>query len=489
MDIIIRQKDAVNLIVESEKDIAKELNGYFTFYVPNYQYTPAYKKKIWDGQIRLFNLYGRTIYAGLLDYIIRFAEDRKYKYEIDSEKLLETGTETKEQFMDFVKSLKLKITPHVHQLKAVYHAIRRKRALLLSPTGSGKSLIIYMLVRYCLNQPTNKKILIVVPTVGLVNQLYNDFKDYANKTWNVEGNTHRIFSGEEKASNKPIVISTWQSLYKMPKEFFDEFDCVFGDECHLFKAKSLAGLMTKMTNAHFRIGTTGTLDGTQTHKLVIEGLFGKLYNVTSTKKLIDKNLLSDIEIKCLILGYDDEAVQEMKRKTYQEEISYIISNTKRNEFIKKLSLNLKGNSLVLFNYVELHGKVLYDIIQQESDDKKIFFIHGGTDADQREKIRHILNQEENAILIASYGTCSTGINIPRINNVVFASPSKSVVRVLQSIGRGLRKAQGKDKTFVYDISDDFSYKSYKNHTMKHLDERLKIYNNEKFPYDLTRIKI
>jgi superfamily II DNA or RNA helicase len=191
----------------------------------------------------------------------------------------------------------------------------------------------------------------------------------------------------------------------------------------------------------------------------------------------------------LILGYDDEAVQEMKRKTYQEEISYIISNTKRNEFIKKLSLNLKGNSLVLFNYVELHGKVLYDIIQQESEDKKIFFIHGGTDADQREKIRHILNQEENAILIASYGTCSTGINIPRINNVVFASPSKSVVRVLQSIGRGLRKAQGKDKTFVYDISDDFSYKSYKNHTMKHLDERLKIYNNEKFPYDLTRIKI
>lgn len=243
--------------------------------------------------------------------------------------------------------------------------------------------------------------------------------------------------------------------------------------------------MTKLTNAHYRIGTTGTLDGSQTHKLVIEGLFGKVYNVTSTKKLIDKNLLSDIEIKCLILGYDDESVQQMKRQQYQDEIKFLITNEKRNQFINKLCLHVKGNTLVLFNFVDLHGKVLYNMMQQT--DKKIFFIYGGTDADQREQIRHILNEEENAILIASYGTCSTGINIPRINNVVFASPSKSVVRVLQSIGRGLRKAKGKNKTVVYDISDDLCYLGYKNHTMKHLDERIKIYNNEKFPYELKKI--
>lgn len=489
MDIIIRQKDAVHLIIECEKSLAKELNQYFTFYVPNYQHTPAYKKKIWDGKIKLFNLFNRTIYVGLLDYIKKFAEDRKYSYEIDSENLLTTSTNvSKEDFSDFIKSLKLKIKPHVHQLRACFHAMNKRRSLLLSPTGSGKSLIIYMLTRYQLSKISHKeKILIVVPTVGLVNQLYNDFIDYSAKSWNVESNVHRIFSGEEKSNDKQVVISTWQSLYKMPKTFFEQFSCVFGDECHLFKAKSLTSLMTKMTNAHFRIGTTGTLDGSQTHKLVIEGLFGKVYNVTSTKKLIDKNLLSDIEIKCLMLAYDNESVQSMKRQAYQDEIKFLIGNEKRNQFIKNLSLTLKGNTLVLFNFVELHGKVLYDMMQQS--DKKIFFIYGGTDADQREKIRHILNQEENAILIASYGTCSTGINIPRINNVVFASPSKSVVRVLQSIGRGLRKAKGKEKTFVYDISDDLSYKSYKNHTMKHLDERIKIYNNEKFPYELKRIRL
>ena len=490
MSLVIRQKDAVFLQIECEKDLAKELNQYFTFYVPNYQYTPAYKKKIWDGQIRLFNLYGRNIYVGLLDYIKEFCHNRSYKYEIDSENLLEKESLTKEEFSDFVSSLKLKLKPHVHQLVASFHAINKKRTLLLSPTGSGKSLIIYILVRYYLSLLSkDEKILIIVPTIGLVNQMYNDFSDYSNKTWDVEKDVHKVFSGQEKKNEKKIVVSTWQSLYNMPNEFFEDFTCVFGDECHLFKAKSLTSLMTKLVNAHVRVGTTGTLDGALTHKLVTEGLFGKVFNVTTTKNLIDKNLLTDIEIKCLSLTHSDKNKQQMKRTNYREEIEFLITNKERNEFIKKLSLSLKGNSLVLFNYVDLHGKVLHEMIKSEAKDRNIFFIYGGTDADQREEIRKILNDEENAILIASYGTCSTGINIPRINNVIFASPSKSVVRVLQSIGRGLRKAKGKTKTHVYDISDDLSYKSYQNHTLKHLDERIKIYNNEKFSFTLEKIKL
>lgn len=490
MDLVIRQKDAVNLKLDCEKSLAKELSQYFTFYVPNYQYTPAYKKKIWDGQIRLFNLYSRTIYVGLLDYITKFCEDRKYKYEIDSENLTSSEHTSPEDFMDFVSSLNLKLKPHPHQLKACYHAMQKKRCLLLSPTGSGKSLIIYMLVRDAIMRLNEgEKILIVVPTVGLVNQLYKDFEDYSAGTWDVSTNVHRIFSGEDKETAKKIVVSTWQSLYNMPKEFFDQFGAVFGDECHLFKAKSLTSLMSKLTDAHYRIGTTGTLDGTQTHKLVIEGLFGPVYKVTSTKKLIEKKLLTDVEIECLLLDHDDQTKNEMKRRPYQDEINFLITSEKRNDFIKKLTLNLKGNTLLLFNFVELHGKVLYEMIQKEAGDRKVFFIHGGTDADQREDIRTILNEETNAILIASYGTCSTGINIPSISNVIFSSPSKSVIRVLQSIGRGLRKAKDKDKTKVYDISDDLSYKSYQNHTLRHLDERIKIYNNEKFQYSLRRIKI
>jgi len=490
MDIIVHQKDAVNLIIECEKSIAKELNQYFTFYVPNYQYTPAYKKKVWDGQIRLFNLYGRTIYVGLLDYIKQFAADRKYTFDIDSDNLLALDEEkiTLEEFSEFVSSLKLKLKPHPHQLSATFRSLNKKRILLLSPTGSGKSLIIYLLMRYYFNKISEEeKILIVVPTIGLVNQMINDFKDYTQDKWSVDNNVHAIFSGQEKKTNKKIVVSTWQSLYNMPNEYFEEFSVVFGDECHLFKSKSLVSLMTKIKNAHYRIGTTGTLDGTKTHKLVIEGLFGRVFNVTSTKKLIDKELLSDLKIECITLKYDDDICNENKRTSYQDEIKYLITNEKRNNFIVNLATKTKGNTLILFNYVELHGKVLNESLLALDNNKKIFFIHGGTEASQREDIRKIVNKEKNAILVASYGTCSTGLNIPNIDNVIFASPSKSVVRVLQSIGRGLRKSKNQKVTKIYDISDDMKYKSYINHTLRHLDERLKIYNNEGFDFSNTRI--
>ena len=491
MDITIHQKDAVNLVIECEKSIAKELNQYFTFFVPNYQYTPAYKKKIWDGQIRLFNLYSRTIYVGLLDYIKKFATDRKYTFTVDSENLevLDNEKISLDEFSQFVSNLHLKLKPHAHQLSATFNSINKKRSLLLSPTGSGKSLIIYMLMRYYFNKiSTDEKILIVVPTIGLVNQMISDFKDYTNDTWDLESNVHAIFSGRDKKTNKKIVVSTWQSLYNMPNDYFDEFSVVFGDECHLFKSKSLVSLMTKIKNAHYRIGTTGTLDGSKTHKLVIEGLFGPVFNVTSTKKLIDKKLLSELKIECIKLTYDQEICNENKRSSYQDEIKFLISNENRNKFIVELAENTKGNTLILFNFVELHGKVLNDMLEQNNN-KNIFFIHGGTEANQREEIRQIVNTEKNAILVASYGTCSTGLNIPNIDNVIFASPSKSVIRVLQSIGRGLRKSKNENLTKVYDISDDMTYKSYVNHTLKHLDERLKIYTNEGFDFSITRITL
>jgi len=492
MDITVHQKDAVHLVIECEKSIAKELNQYFTFYVPNYQYTPAYKKKVWDGQIRLFNLYGRTIYVGLLDYIKQFAKDRKYDLEIDSDNLLLMDEEkvSLEEFSDFISSLKLKLKPHPHQLSATFKSLNKKRILLLSPTGSGKSLIIYILMRYYFNRLSGlDKILIVVPTIGLVNQMINDFKDYTNDKWNVDSNVHAIFSGQDKKTNKKIVVSTWQSLYNMPNEYFEEFSVVFGDECHLFKSKSLVSLMTKIKNAHYRIGTTGTLDGTKTHKLVIEGLFGKVFNVTSTKKLIDKKLLSDLSIECIKLTYGHDICNENKRSSYQDEIKYLITNENRNKFIVNLANKTKGNTLILFNYVELHGKVLNEMLDDTENKKKIFFIHGGTEASQREYIRKIVNNEKNAILVASYGTCSTGLNIPNIDNVIFASPSKSVVRVLQSIGRGLRKSKNQKITKIYDISDDMTYKSYVNHTRRHLDERLKIYKNEGFNFSVTKIAL
>ena len=491
-DIIVNKIDSVDIKIECDDSIAKELNQFFTFYVPNYEFTPAYKNKKWDGKIRLFNLYSRKLYIGLLDYLVQFAKDRKYTIEHE---IVNDSPVTIDEVSRIVTKLSIEsrgepIIPHDYQIDAITHAINKKRTLLLSPTGSGKSLIIYSLVRHYLTQlEQDEKILIVVPTTGLVSQMYNDFRDYAGKNWDVEKNCHVIFSGQDKLTQKQIVISTWQSIYKMPKDFFDKYKVVFGDECHLFKAKSLTTLMTKLTEADVRIGTTGTLDGTQVHKLVIEGLFGRVRNVTTTKTLMEREVLSNLQIDCLVLQYNQTEIQEIKRASYMDEMKWIISHPKRNKFITELCGRVKGNTLVLFNYVELHGKPLYEMITKTYPNKKVFFIYGGTDAEQRENIRQIVDQEKEAILVASYGTCSTGINIRNINNIVFTSPSKSVVRVLQSIGRGLRRSDSKDSVKLYDIADNLSYKKHRNHTMRHLDERIKIYTNEQFDYNLIPITI
>jgi superfamily II DNA or RNA helicase len=468
-----------------EKGLAKELSDYFTFKVPNYQYTPAYKNKLWDGRIRLFNLHTRTIYAGLLDYVAQFIKDRNYNIKIHNFDVKENNI-SNEHIIKYQKNyLKLPFTPYEHQVDAITTSINKNRCLLLSPTGSGKSLIIYSLMRYyCDIISKDKKILIIVPTTGLVSQMYNDFKDYSEKLgWDVDTNCHTIFSGKSKDTDKNIVISTWQSLYKMPEKYFHQFGAVFGDECHLFKAKSLTGIMTKLKNCPYRVGTTGTLDDSLTHKLVIEGLFGRVYKVTNTKDLMKKDLLSTLKIECITLKYTPKEILENKRVSYNDEIKWLINSNKRNTFLIDLCCKIKGNTLILFNYVQEHGIPLHKNIKSKCQNKKVFLIHGKTDVEQREEIRHILDKETDAVLVASYGTCSTGINIKNINNIVFASPSRSVIRVLQSIGRGLRRTNTKNKVKLYDISDDFRYLKYVNHTYRHLQERIKIYEREMFDYE------
>lgn len=488
--ITINELDSVNLKIDCDRSIAKELSSFFTFTVPNYQYTPAFKNKMWDGKIRLFNTLTQTIYSGLTDYVFKFAEERNYKILFNPL----TREYVQESDIDlFLNSFNCflggeKITPHEHQIQAVKHALIKQRTLLISPTGSGKSLIIYLLIRFLLNHiPENKKILIIVPTTGLVAQMFNDFKEYSNKDGFIKM-CHSLYEGQDKITNKRIVISTWQSIYKLKEDYFKDFYCVFGDECHLFKAKSLTTIMSKMKDCPYRIGTTGTLDGTHVHKLVIEGLFGPVYNVTSTKNLIDKNLLSNLKINCLLLQYLPEEVEQIKRAKYIEEIQWLVANEKRNKFIVNLCSHLKGNTLVLFNFVEKHGLPLHKQLEKISK-KPCFLIYGKTEASEREDIRQIVNKETNCILVASYGTCSTGINIKNIHNIVFTSPSKSVVRVLQSIGRGLRKSETKEKVVVFDIGDDLRHKKYRNHALRHMDDRINIYNNEKFSYSLTSIRL
>lgn len=470
--------------VDCERSLAQELSDFFTFFVPGYQFMPAYKNRIWDGKIRLFNSKDFTIYHGLMNYIIKFCEERNYKLDVDPEITITEEFSVKEA-EDFISTLGLPFSPRDYQINAFVHAIRNKRLLILSPTASGKSLIIYLILRY-MQECDFKRGLLIVPTTSLVEQMYSDFKSYG---YDSEEYCHRQYSGKEKHTNKFLTITTWQSIYKNSKDYFEQFDFVFGDECHQFKSKSLTTIMSQTDNTKYRVGLTGTLDGTQTHKLVLEGLFGPVYKSITTKELIDNKHLSDFSIKCLVLKYPKEVCQLAKKWKYVDEIDYLVSNNARNNFIKNLTLSLQGNSLVLFNYVDKHGKKLYEMIKNEAKKRKVFFVFGGTDVDVRESIRSITEKENDAIIVASYGTFSTGINIRNLHNVIFASPSKSRVRNLQSIGRGLRKGDNKSEAVLYDISDDFRDGKFVNFTLKHFLERMKIYDEEKFKYKFYNVEL
>ena len=487
-DLIISKKNDVYLTVETDKGIARELSDFFTFEVPGAKFMPQYRNRMWDGKIRLFSIQTGEIYFGLLSYIEEFAKrndiEIEYKEGVKDEERLRDGE--LDTFIGRVspQSKGQNIQIRDYQMAALDYAIRNNRSLLLSPTASGKSLIIYILSVWYASK-TESNILILVPTTSLVEQMHSDFLDYGFK----ESMMQKIYQGYSKNITKPITISTWQSVYKMQKKWFDQFSCILGDEVHIFKSKSLTGIMNKMVNCKYRHGFTGTLDGTQTHRLVLEGLFGSVNKVTTTKELMDSDTLAKLSVECIVLRYPDADCKYMKDLSYQDEVDLIVRDERRNKFIVNLTKHLTGNTLVLFQFVEKHGDVLHTMINTSLTDRKVFYVYGGTDTQTREEIRSITEKEKDAVIVASYGTFSTGINIRNLHNIVFASPSKSRIRVLQSVGRALRLGDNKVSARLVDIADDFTYKGKQNFTLRHFMERINIYNEEEFDYDIKQISI
>ena len=480
----ITKKNETFLKVEAEPHLHKELSEHFQFEVPGAKYMPAVKRRYWDGKIRLYSPGTGEIYVGLFDYLTDYLEQNGYDYEVEEDKYYGRPNEVEEYVTPegtaaFIRALRIPFKIRDYQLKGIYSAIKFRRKLLLSPTGSGKSLIIYALVRWHLLK--ERSILIIVPTVSLVEQLYKDFQDYG---WHAK-DVYKIMGGVEKYTDESVVISTWQSIYKEPKRFFERFDVIIGDEAHQYKAKSLTGILTKCMDAKYRIGLTGTLDGMEAHQLVLEGLFGRVDRVTKTVELMKQGHLTPLRVRVVLLRHGWVPFDH-----YQQEMDYLCMHTRRSNFITNLALDLKGNTLILFNYIEKHGEPLWEMINNKvSKDRKIFFIHGGVDAYEREEARSICEREKDAIILASYGTFSTGINIKNLHNVIFASPSKSRVRNLQSIGRVLRKGDNKAQAVLYDIADDCSKDHQYNYTLRHLSERIKIYEEEKFDYEITKVNL
>ena len=494
--IYIEKINEVHLRLFSEDSVEQELSDFFTFEVPGARFTPQFRQRLWDGKIRMYDRLRKTLYVGLYDYVEKFCFDREYELEYTTpKKELETDNgitfEEVEEFANWLEPSTRGVPIQIrdYQIAAVHTALNKERCLLLSPTASGKSFIIYTALRYHLLQ--DRKVMIVVPTTSLVEQFYKDIIDYSSKNhWEAHKHCQRLYSGFPKEFEKDVLITTWQSIYKQPRAWFNQFDVIFGDEAHQFKARSLTSIMEKLPHIRYRIGTTGTLDNKKVHKLVLEGIFGKIHKVTTTKQLMETDRLAKLNITCLLMKYDEITRQGRKNNQYQDEMDFLCTNEKRNNFITNLACKLKGNTLVLFQYVKKHGIPLYELIDKKAgDEKQVFFVSGETIVAHREQIREIATDTDNNIIVASFGTFSTGINIPSIENIIFASPSKSKIRNLQSIGRGLRLKEGKTECNLYDLADDLHWKSWKNHTLNHFSERIRQYSEENFNYKIVEVKL
>ena len=485
--ITVEMQNHSMMAVACDPGIRQELSEFFSFSIPGAKFMPAVRRRQWDGKIRLFNNLTCELNVGLYAKLCKFAADRHYHIRMSPSKYGLPSKRNEVDHQKLVKQLATFDTPFEmrdYQYDAVTHAIERKRSVLVSPTGSGKSFIIYNLMRWYMEQPRARKVLVVVPTTSLVEQMYADFESYG---YDSQESVHVIYSGKDKVTNKRVIITTWQSVYKLGAEWFEQFGCVFGDECHLFKAKSLTTLMNKCSEAEYRFGTTGTLDGTTVHRLVLEGLFGPVKRVTFTRDLQDDGTLAKLHIDMLLLHYTEAEKKKVAAMSYQDELDFIVRHEQRNKLIRNLALTQQGNTLVLFQFVEKHGEPLHKLIKEKRSNT--FYVHGGTEVSDRESIRGIVEGSENAIVVASLGTFSTGINIRNLHNIIFASPSKSQVRVLQSIGRGLRQADNNQDTHLIDLADNFQVGTKGNFTLKHSAARMKIYDREKFDYKIHEVQI
>ena len=484
-DVVVEYRDAVHCKIRASPDIMMEMSSYFTFFAPGYAHVPSYKAGFWDGKIRLLNPLVGLIYTGLRARIAVFCEKRGYTYAEDG--FLPFNKYTDADVNDFVHKLGLPTdkTPRYYQVEALTMAVNVGRLTMLSPTGSGKSLIAYLLSMW----HGSERVLIIVPRKSLVCQMQGDFREYG-----CTERVHALSGGADKDDDARMVVSTWQSIYKLPKEWFDRFSVVIGDECHLFQAKSLVSIMSKMPECSRRFGFTGTLseadDKTGPHRLVLEGLFGPVYRVATTAGLMEEEYLSSLTVRAMLLRHPHQARALLGSTKYPDEMDYLVGCPARNRFIKELVRGLRGNTLVLTQFVKKHGQVLYDLI--DSDDfvgnRPVFFVHGGVDVDDREAVRAILETETDAVVIATYGVMSLGVNMPNLSNAVFASPYKSRITNLQSLGRVVRRTDTKTTADLYDIGDDLGY-AVPNHTLRHFGARIKLYEEEKFPYRVYDLKL
>lgn len=483
-------------IDEADELELEQLNLSLTKRIDGWRFNPLVKRGVWDGYISYIKD-NKWIPAGLWKYVMEVCKEYNFDLKINGITRIFDRNITAEGFekwaYDFFNGYKL--TPHDYQIDAAFNILKFKRCLAELATSAGKTMISFMTVAYMLEKQKAQKILFIVPNVSLVVQASEDFIDYNWKN-QVKIRIQQIYSGQKVKPNANVVIGTYQSLIKKEKEYFDDFDCVIVDETHKAKSQSIKDILAKCRNAHYRFGLSGTIpkDGS-IDKLTLMSQTGPVITEVKAAYLQQEGHIAQCRVKVIEMDYAPEATkkafQELAQNRYENkdvfqlEQNYIINNDARLDFIVNVISRIPRNSLVLFHRIE-HGKKLYDALRQRSQ-KKVFYVDGGTDSDIREEYKKKMENGDEVVIVASYGTFSTGISIKKIHSVFFTESFKSEVIIRQSIGRGLRQHESKKEVIIVDFVDNLSTPDWDCYLYRHGLERQRIYNQEKFKFDVKKV--
>jgi superfamily II DNA or RNA helicase len=503
LSLRISKVDETKVRISGENAELMDLQDYFTFDDPAARFSPKFKHKIWNGKIKLFVANRESLGAGLVPKAIKFLRSVDHDVTVDPAvtEMYKRPEYNEIKLTEFIDSLDVRdengeeLEAFDHQLEPIHQIAKSGRMTLLSPTSSGKSLIIYYLSRWFLHKFPTSRILIIVPTVMLVEQMAGDFATYSaqDPTFQAEAEVHKIYSGQDKRVAARIIVSTWQSLVDLKAGWFEHFETVMIDECHLAAGKSIQSICSRLTNATKRIGFTGTIGNeSKTNPLIIESALGPIRKFVTTKQLMDKGIVALLKIRCMVLRHPADDLQLLPGNTYNEERVFINHSARRTRWISGLIRALPGNTLVLFTNKD-HGRNLHEEgLKAMADlDRRIFLRTGDDSMESRLEVKPYVETELGVVVYATYGILSTGVSWRNIDHIVFAGPTKGKIRVLQSIGRGLRISGRKWKVGLWDLSDDLLYHrekkpKKKNHGIRHLITRVMIYEEEQFDYRMEK---
>lgn len=475
--------------------VHEELNDYFKFEDPNFEPNPFSK---WDGTVRLYTKGSGLIDIGLLFEVFKFCKTNGYGIKLDPAlKYIQDIPDN--EIQEFIDSLSAVVRredgsyapadTRGYQFDSIATAMRQSRCVLEAATSAGKSFILYVMARYYRQRrealDSSLKTLIIVPSVHLVTQLYDNFEEYSHGTgWSALVNTQMIFDGATKDISKPITISTWQGIQNQPKEWFSQFGDVVVDEVHTSKSDKLSYILNSCINCDQRLGVTGTLSNTKVAGLQVVSHFGAYHKIITARDLIDMGYASDIKINMVELKHHLGDVIDNHGNDYQKEIEYIIGHEKRNDMIVKMAAGLKGNVAVMFERIDAHMMLVYEKLSTIKDN--VFLINGEVKASDRKKIQAAIEAGDDITLLASYGTMQQGVSIKKLHHMILAHPSKSYIRVIQTLGRMMRQHSSKDFATIWDLVDNLSYNGSYNHALRHSHERYKFYLTERHPVKMMR---